>query len=330
VADLIRVANDAGGKDNVTVVVVEGEAFGAPRGPRAAGDGSSASSRGVSLARQALLLCAGIALGLLLGLAALWVLRPDVFRRAPALVADPGPETAPRTWRVGLDAGADAATIGDALAVAQDHDVIELAPGEYREAVVVDKAVTLDGREGVVIRPPLGTTGPWTAVTVSGGIGVAIRQLVIEGRSEQPMATGILVSSGTVELHGVTITGASDAAVVVATGAHADITATTIRDNPGVGLHVLPRGRVALTRSLIVRNGTARPLRAGVVIDAGADATFTGNGIADNGGAAVTGLDAAAAEALVRDNVVRPLPRQPARRPAPAPAPRTPPAEAPR
>jgi hypothetical protein len=144
------------------------------------------------------------------------------------------------------------------------------------------------------------------------------------------MATGILVSAGTIVLQGLTVSGATDAAVVVSTGATADIDGSTLRDNAGVGLHVHRGGRLALRHSLVVRNGVGRPPRAGVVLDDGAAATFRANGIADNGGAAVAGLDAQASEVLVRDNVVRPLPRSPVRRtPAPA-APRVPAPEAPR
>lgn len=144
------------------------------------------------------------------------------------------------------------------------------------------------------------------------------------------MATGILVTGGSIGVRAVTISGATEAAVVVGPGARAEVDASTFRDNPGIGLRVQRGGTLVLRRSMVIRNGIGRPARAGVVVDEGAAATFEANGIADNGGAAVAGLDASAAESLVRDNVVRPLPRQPARRPAAPPTPRTPTPGAPR
>jgi parallel beta-helix repeat protein len=62
----------------------------------------------------------------------------------------------PRQLIVGADGSAIFGTIGAALAVAVDGDVILVRPGEYRESLVIDKSVTIQGhgpRERIVVRP---------------------------------------------------------------------------------------------------------------------------------------------------------------------------------
>ena len=331
VAELIRAANDAGGKDNVTVIVVEGGAFG--RGaPRAAAATTTAAPapKVPSLARSALLLCLGVVLGLALALAAAWFLRPDLLRPLPQPNLAPASD-AQRTWRVGLDAGADAASIGDALAQARAGDVIRLAPGDYREAITIDRAVTLIGEPGAVIRAPLGTVAPWTAIAVTADVEVELLALDIAGADGQPVTTGIAVGAGSLRMIGVAISGATDNAIAIAAGARADIQGVTVRDNPGAGIRIAHGADVRVSHSAVMRNGSgSRPARAGIVFEAGASATLVGNAIGDNGGGAIAGADTAALVAIAHDNVLHPAPRLQPRRPAPSTAARTPSPQAPR
>jgi parallel beta-helix repeat protein len=71
--------------------------------------------------------------------------------------------------------GADATTIGDALARATDGDIILVRPGEYVEAVTISRDVVIRGdgeRERVVLRAP--EDGPTTTLAANRGDPYAI------------------------------------------------------------------------------------------------------------------------------------------------------------
>ncbi len=324
VQELVRAANDAGGKDNVTAVLVTGPAFaatGRTRAPAGAQVTTGATPRAPMNAslRNALLVCAGFILGLAGAAGALWMLHPELLRVPPPTIAQDAPVPS-RTWHVGLDGEADAASIADALSRARAGDVIQLAAGDYREQVVIQKAISIEGPGDAVIRPPLGAATPWTAITVSDATGVSLAGVTITGANQQPIATGLLVERGDITVRDVSISGATDAAIIVGDGARAMISTVAVHDNPGTGILARRGSHLALRHSSVLRNGTVPGrLRPGVQFEDGASATLAGNAIGDNGAGAVTGLPPEALAALARDNFVRPLPRQrPPSRPTPA------------
>jgi hypothetical protein len=110
VRELIALANGAGGKDNVTVLVVEGEQFTAP--PAAA---AARPPRSPWISR-ALLFAAGFVAAAALG----WMTRA-MWQPAPVVIA-------PRTIAV-------TTTIAAAMAEARPGDTVEVPEGEYREQV---------------------------------------------------------------------------------------------------------------------------------------------------------------------------------------------------
>lgn len=337
VENLIRAANDAGGKDNVTVVVVEGGAFAQARGgprpgaPAAGRDAGPASAGGGGQRRiwtsPWVMLLLGVLAGWLVAGLALYAWRPDLLqpRAAPSVV--PMPEV-PRTWQVGLGGQHDVASIGEALARARPGDTILLAPGEYREAFVVRQSIAIEGPETAVLRPPLGAGQGWTALEVSGAADVQVRGITIAGADGQPFSTGVHVRDGSIDLADVRIGGARDAGIEVASGARAGVRGSVLADNPGAAIVVRPRGRLTLRHSLVVHNGTAAARTAPAIdLGEGAEADIAGNAIGDNAGPAVGG-PAADLAALILQNMVRPVPRtarprpDPGARPAGAPSPR--------
>ena len=240
-----------------------------------------------------------------------WLWPQDVVTPGPTLVPD-----VPRTWRVGLGPGADAASIADALDRARDGDTIAVAPGDYREAVVIRQAITLSGPADAVVRPPLGAAPGWTAVSVRGVRGVRVHGLTIAGASRETLARGLVVEQGEVQVHGLRVSGATEAGVELAGGGEATLYGLTLTDNPGAGVVAGRGSRLALQHSLVLRNGTvAGRLRPGVVIAEGAEAELAGNAIGDNGGPAVVGWAEATLPVLMRENLLRPVPRAPQRRP---------------
>lgn len=120
-------------------------------------------------------------------------------------------------WDVPAELGA----LSKILTQAEDGDVLKLAPGRHSGAVVIDRAITLDGNGEAVI-DGLGE-GSVITVTVPG---VTVRGLVIEGSgsSHQTIDSGVTLgkkATGSVvennrllgNLYGVNIHGAKDSLV---------------------------------------------------------------------------------------------------------------------
>jgi serine/threonine protein phosphatase PrpC len=354
VAELVHAANDAGGKDNVSAIVVEGEAFArdARRKARArAGERPEArastgaigtgrmdgrSPRPARQGRGGRRPWAAFGIGLLLGAglgAALVWSGPDLFeigvgwRRAPAALEST--VRAPRTWRVGLTADADAASIADAMARAAPGDTIALDPGEYREPVLLKQPVGIAGPREAILRPPLNAPAGWTAIIVSGPAGATLAGFSILGTPSQPLGVGMRLESAGADVRDVVVSGANEAGIEIGPGARAIVLGSVLHDNPGAGIVVRAGADLQLRHTAILRNGTlpGHP-RAGVEIDRAARATLFGNAIGDNGGGAVTGVPEADNAALARDNVIGP-PAQP-RGGRSGPAPRRQPGASPR
>ena len=91
-----------------------------------------------------------------------------------ALLVGPVPVEA-RVWTVGPD-GADFPFIGLAIAASAPHDVIRVAPGAYREDLVLSHPLLIQGEEGAV----LFGTGRGTVIQITAP-GCDIRGLTIDG-----------------------------------------------------------------------------------------------------------------------------------------------------
>jgi serine/threonine protein phosphatase PrpC len=354
VQELLTAANDAGGKDNVTVVIVEGERFAsavAARGPRRGGQvpspapsettGSSrrpvpvqpAATRPIGPSAQASRAngrlswgVVGLALGVVLGIAGLLgarVLGYDLGRLIPGIGAG-----GPRTWVVGLEPSADFSSIGEAIAKAAPGDTVSVGPGEYREAVTMKSGIQLVGTTESMLKPPVGAGGGWTAITARGVTGARIEGFVVGAGPGQPLAIGLLAESATLDVEDLEITGARDAGVDLRAGARVTLRHCLIRDNDGGGVLVRARAEPRLERNVIIHNGHGSPRRAGVVVEPGASPELVGNGIGGNGGEAVQGWPAGKLTALVQENVIAPAPgpaaaAPPSARPPARPRPRS-------
>ena len=335
VQELLTAANDAGGKDNVTVVIVEGERFAGavtPRGPRRAGAPAASASEPVTGASRrpvavppsaarpkpsqsggarwwyaALWLVAGLILG------AGGVIAAQRFGWDPQRLWSQAPiVTGPRTWVVGLEPSADFSNIGEALAKAAAGDTVTVGPGEYREAITLKSGVNLVGSRDSLLKPPVGAAGDWTAVTARDVTDVRMSGFVVGGGPGQPLAIGLLAESATIAVDGLEVSGARDAGVDLRAGARVTLSHSLIRDNEGHGVIVRARAEPRLERNVIIHNGHGPQRRSGVMVEAGAAPELDGNGIGGNGGEAVQGWPASTLAALAQRNVLSPAPGPPA------------------
>ena len=318
---LLKAANEAGGKDNVSAVFIEGERFAAAT--RALNGGEHAGSRGRSKLRpygvvarsvansRGLALAAGCVLGIALVLAALaWT------RQAPIYVRDLLPASSwPRTWVVSQDGGADFTSIRAALDRARAGDTIRVEPGEYAEHLVLTGSVTLVSAvpRAAVIVAPADATAPSTAVELQAG-GGRISGFRIVGDGERPLAVGIRLRRAGGEIDAIEISGARVAGIEIDGQSQAVIRSSYIHDNPGCGVIIGQLANPRLLHNVIADNGrqpdAAKP---GLDIHETARPVLFGNIIANNGIDAIRGLSPAQRDEVARDNIVG--------RPAPPPAP---------
>jgi serine/threonine protein phosphatase PrpC len=181
---LIGAANIAGGKDNITVIVVEGEDFQLPAPP-------AAPSRAWGWSVVALAAVAAAFYG----------------GRATAPKPPPAPAVhVPRVLAVGN--GAQYHSISEAMAAARDGDTVAVLAGEYREQVQLKSGVALRAavpREAVLRAAPMGD-GP--AITADHVKGASVSGLRIAAAPDLPVATGILLLDSTVRLEDDEVDGA--------------------------------------------------------------------------------------------------------------------------
>ncbi len=278
---LIDAANGAGGKDNVTVVYVEGEQFApaasalaspsaeitrrlhtARPGPagtaparNVAADGGARRGQGVRLATRLLL-----AIAIVLALA-----RPGPRMPVPAAQLTAG----------SLDAGRivvlSTQSIAAALHAAKRGTTIVVEPGEYRETLVLRSDVRLVSRirHGAVVRLPGNASETDAAIVARDVTGAAVEGFRVIGDAATPLGTGVAVMNAQVSISGVVITGAARAAIHVDPGSDVSLLGNDIRDNPGAALAIQSGANATVSHNVFMRNGSAGGGRVMIVEEPG-------------------------------------------------------------
>jgi serine/threonine protein phosphatase PrpC len=256
VRQLIGAANAAGGKDNVTVVLVEGEAFPAPPAAEP-GRGAPGMSRAMSWVL-------GFLCGLAVAAAGAWFSRS--FWVAPPVVLKP------ETLVVG--AGAAYSSIAAAMAAARAGDTVEVAAGEYNEQVRLVSGVTLRSRvprEAVLRAAPMGGGAAVVADNITGARFSGFRILAAK---DLPIATGILIDNARLEVDDVEVEGAG-IGMEIRGGRSPVLRANSIHDCANEGVLILGPSEAWISHNDIRRNKTwglaardgARPALLGNVFE---------------------------------------------------------------
>lgn len=262
---LVLSANEAGGKDNISVIYVEGADF-----PRAAlvPAPTSESSHPPAVSAQPVhllmtrgaWLVAGLVAGLALGLVLAWMLTLD----------DPASVGVPRTLRVDQAAGSEFGTIAAAMAAAAPRDTVEVAPGEYAEAVVLSDGVNLTAREPgtVTLVAPADATG-WIALRVEGRLGQQISGIRILGEPARPIGVGIRLAGHELHVADVTLEGALDVGVDVLNDGTISVRTSQLTGITGLPVRVAGPAHPRFDRNVFVRPASHR----GAALELSADAT---------------------------------------------------------
>ncbi|GAA1566792.1 right-handed parallel beta-helix repeat-containing protein [Streptomyces globosus] len=183
-------------------------------------------------------------------------------------------------------------TLSAALAAAGDGDVLTVAPGTYRENLVLHHAVTLRGVEGaagsVRIAPPDGI-----ALTVRAS--AVVRDLTVEGQDRA--APALLVEEGTPELTDLRVTTESASGIEVRGTGRPVVRRCTVENPSGVGVAVLDGGGGVFEECEVAASG-----QAGVSVRSGGHPRLERCRIHHAGGAGIavtgegSGLEALACE----------------------------------
>jgi hypothetical protein len=291
VGALVDAANAAGGKDNVTVVYVEGEQF--------------ASDNFVVLERRRPVTRLAVAA---LIVAAMGVGFAGVRGNLALLRSLTQPEAPPATGQFVVNANG---SIAEAMQHATAGAEIVVDPGEYREQLVLKDGVRLVSRvpRGATIRLPatVADADLFPAVVARGVSGAELIGFKISGDSATPLAIGVSIQDSIVQIADVEITGATTAAVEFSGGAGSSLLASEIRDNPGAALVVRAGAAPRIGHSALTRNGTSERALGAVVVEAGSAPQFVRNVFTGMNVDRFVGLDSTAQQTLKRDNWFLPL-----------------------
>lgn len=304
---LVDQANEAGGKDNVTVVYVEGPDFATalrqhrasaandvatielgrppntrPGSPMAEFESTvtstdeSRSSRirqgsGGQTALHGVLSrrSAWLGAGMLIGLAIAFGLSivPPFDRYLSGARS--------RTLVVGANALDRYSTITAALADAAPGDVVQVEPGEYLERIVLFDGVDLVARApgSVTLAAPSGAQG-WTAVSVNGA-GSRVRGIRVVGRPNAPLTTGIRLAGHDALVDDVTIEGAVAVGMDVVADGSLVIRSSRFERVDGLPLRVGAATRPEIRQNLFVNRSATD--QGAVAVAADAVPTVVGN-----------------------------------------------------
>jgi hypothetical protein len=152
------------------------------------------------------------------------------------------------------------ASLAAALEAAADGDVLTIAPGTYRENLVVERAVTLRGPEG---SPGSVRIAPVDGVALTVRASAVVQDLHVEGQDSASPA--LLVEEGTPELLDIRIVTRSAAGIEVRGGARPTVRRCTVDNPAGVGIAVLDGGGGVFEECEVVAAG-----QSGVAVRGGA------------------------------------------------------------
>jgi serine/threonine protein phosphatase PrpC len=301
VSALIDAAKHAGGKDNVTVVYIEGDGFKAT-GSLAAdwtrrlddGGRDNRIDRNSSVRRPVRFV--------LVGLVTMLLALSTVRLSGPLPV---GQNTfAPSASSSGRLVVRPGESIAAALKQASPGGEIIVEPGEYREAIFLVSDVRLVSRipGGAVLRLPANARETDAATIASGVAGAALVGFRIVGDATTPLGTGLLVQDSELSVIDADISGAANVAIDIAGTSQVSVMASDVHDNPGAAFAVRSGASARITHNVFQRNGVSPYAPAPVILGENVDLTFAANVFYGITPGAFRSLSGPVRTALTRDN----------------------------
>jgi PPM family protein phosphatase len=304
VSVLIDAANRAGGKDNVTVVYVEGDLFAAkPRAsqglPAEALSAFAGASAGKATAGSKVERYVRIALLVLLTM----LLAVSIWR-LPVSVSFEQTAIAPFIQSSGQVIVRPGESISAALERATAGVDVVVEPGEYREAISLPSHVRLVSRvpAGAILRLPASAGETDAAAVATGVVGAALVGFRIVGDATTALGTGLLVQDSEVSILNTEISGARNVAIDVVGTSSVDVMANDVHDNPGAALAVRSGASARITHNVFRRNGGSPHTPAPIILGEKIDLSLASNMFYDLTPAAFRTLSEPARAAIARNN----------------------------
>jgi len=254
---LVQAANNAGGKDNVTVVYVEGADFG----------------KTAATARRSWSLPVVLILTLVAALALAWWKAGDVVTAAiTAALGSPQSGATAVIVRPGE-------SIAKALTAAAPGSTILVEPGEYREQLSIKGRVRVISTvpRGATLRLPGNATDADAAIAIVDASAVEIAGFRIVGDAATPLGTGVITRSSNVRLIDLEVTGAARVAIDLGQGANLLLASSDIHDNPDSALAVRTDAAVRIAHNTFAGNGESAQAAAVMIVEPGSRPDFGGN-----------------------------------------------------
>ena len=297
VRELIEAANDAGGKDNVTAVYVEGDQFGvrhprAPFDPPAERTSLPATPSDVDVPRvdaaipppvvmpeRARTSHRGVtwALVVLLALIAGSALIVETEWGTRLLSRLPIPSLS-RGSRPAVVVG-PSASLASALAAARPGSDVIVEPGEYREAVTLPQGVRLISRvpRGATLRLSGAASDNEAVVTAARVSDAQLIGFRIVGDAATPVGTGIYCDCTGLLVADVEISGAKNAAIEFERGSTGTLLGSDLINNFGSAVVIRTGASARVSHNRFARNGTAETSPTWLILDSDSARGFAGN-----------------------------------------------------
>lgn len=284
---LIEAANQAGGKDNISVIFVAGAEFaGHPAAPATPVRSRHEITRMRDTRRSwpvwlkgLLWLMLGIVIGASIALALAWWERAAFIPKSPA-----APVPAPK--HISVDA-TDSLGIVKALSAAGPGDTIDVPKGQFLGPVVLKEHVNVEGiqpGEAVVRSDPNSTSYPGVAIVAAGIHSALLRGLSVSGDDAHPLRVGLLIQNSSIEADELNISGAIETGVLISGDSHPLLLANFIHGNSGSGALINDQSSPRLSGNTITGNGTSPDAsKPGIEISPTAQPVLANNTVADNG-----------------------------------------------
>ena len=290
VGALIDAANEAGGKDNITAVFVQGEEFAVHTTDRfRPGPGRPRRRRLWALPALVALLAVAVLAAGLSGRVDGWPKRVTVdvlTASAGAIVVLPSE------------------SIAAAIAEATPGSVVIVEPGEYRERIALKDNVRVVSRvpRAAVLRLPGLASDQDAAVVAAGVTNAELAGFRIVGDASTPLGIGVLARDAALRLIDIDVTGAITAALDLGAGTGVTVVGSEIHDNPGSALAIRPGAQVRLSHNVFARNALSDRVPAVFLIEPDADVVWSRNVLHGIRPEAIAGTDAARRSSLLHDN----------------------------
>jgi serine/threonine protein phosphatase PrpC len=313
---LVAAANDAGGRDNITVVYAEmplfahrmgrtpvAEALTPTEPPTGAGETNANATVTNTPMRSGRMRRAVRAV---LSSRATWFATGTLAGVVGALALTAYVATtqapAPRTLIVAADGSAPFTTITSAIEAGHPGDVVRVEPGLYREPVVLRDGVDLVARVPgtVTIAHPRGTAGP--ILTIGGPFNVRVAGIKIDG--DIPSDVGVRVAAPAATLDLVEITGQIRRAIDLSPASSLMVRGSRIAV-AGTLLALPDEGHATFADSILVHAGGG--MEAALSAAASPNLVLRGNVFAGFGSEVIQGVAAARRMELLAGNIVIPI-----------------------